>query len=104
MLFVEMSFLQSWSLFFFFLTEHPSVVPDCTGQACHLEILSDVLLVLFSLLLPHLADVVLQLHDGSLDLVVLTHEGHPAIKVNKQNTVTRLQSKWSLNKTNISKL
>lgn len=80
MLFSEMSFFTS----FFFETVHPSVVPDCAGQACHLlEVLSDVLLVLISLLLPQLADVVLQLHDGSLDLVVLTHEGHPAVKFNK---------------------
>lgn len=83
---------------------HPSVVPDCVGQACHLlEVLSDVLLVLISLLLPQLADVVLQLHDGSLDLVVLTHEGHPAVKFNKTHTVS-LQSKWSLNTMNIRKL
>lgn len=67
---------------------HPSVVPDCAGQACHiLEVLSDVLLVLFSLLLPQLVNVVLQLHDGSLDLVVLTHKGHPAVRFNKNNTV-----------------
>lgn len=38
------------------------------------EVLSDVLLVLVSLLLSELADLVFQLDDGSLDLVVLTDQ------------------------------
>lgn len=83
----ETSFLQTLHPFSF-STARPSVVPDCTGQARHLlEVLSDVLLVLVSLLLPHLADVVLQLHDGSLDLVVLTHQRHPAVELNKHHKV-----------------
>lgn len=45
-----------------------------------LEVLPDVLLVLVALLLSELSYLVLQLHDGALDLVVLADQRHPAVE------------------------
>lgn len=59
------------------LTEASSVCWSAEGRmtaTAPSEVLSDVLLVLVSLLLSELADLVFQLDDGSLDLVVLTDQ------------------------------
>lgn len=48
------------------------------------EVLPDVLLVLVPVLLVQLAQLALQLHDGSLDLVVLADQRHPAAERSKQ--------------------
>lgn len=50
-----------------------------------LEVLSDVLLVLVSLLLSELRQFVLQLDDGSLNLIVLTDQRHPAAEKTHKN-------------------
>lgn len=50
-----------------------------------LEVLPDVLLVLVSLLLSELRQFVLQLDDGSLDLIVLTDQRHPAVENRHKN-------------------
>lgn len=64
--------------------QRSSAVPDCSGQACRsLELLSDVLLILLPLLLFQLSNLILQLHNGTLNLVVLTHERHPAVNQQK---------------------
>lgn len=49
-------------------------------KAADLEILPDVFLVLVPLLLSELSYFVLQLDNGSLDLVVLTDQRHPAVE------------------------
>lgn len=67
-----------------------------------LKVLPDVLLVLVSLLLSELGQFVLQLDDGSLDLIVLTDQRHPAVK-NRHKNVSMVQYmkdvfKWDLTK------
>ena len=49
-------------------------------SCCALEVLSDVLLVFIPLLLSELSYFILQLHDGPLDLIVLTDQRHPAVQ------------------------
>ncbi len=46
----------------------------------YLKVLSNILFVLITLLLFHLYHFILQLNDGSLNLIVLTNERHPAVK------------------------
>lgn len=46
----------------------------------YLKVLSNILFVLITLLLFRLCHFVLQLDDGSLNLIVLTNERHPAVK------------------------
>lgn len=41
------------------------------------EVLADVLLVCLTVLLLDLIDLILQLHDSSLNLIVLTYQGYP---------------------------
>lgn len=67
-----------------------------------LKVLPDVLLVLVSLLLPELGQFVLQLDDGSLDLIVLTDQRHPAVE-NRHRNVNMVQYmqdvfKWDFTK------
>lgn len=50
------------------------------APAAALEVLADVLLVLVPLLLSELSYFILQLDDGPLDLIVLTHQRHPAVE------------------------
>lgn len=49
-------------------------------NAAALEVLADVLLVLVPLLLSEQSHFILQLDDGSLDLIVLTDQRHPAVE------------------------
>ncbi|MGH0188056.1 UNVERIFIED_CONTAM: hypothetical protein FKN15_034141 [Acipenser sinensis] len=57
--------------------------PSLSPSLCS-EVLPDVLLVLVPVLLVQLAQLALQLHDGSLDLVVLADQRHPAAERSKQ--------------------
>lgn len=77
-----------WNVFFL-QTERSSAIPECTPAFHLLEVLPYVLFIFLSLLLSQLCDVVLQVHDGTLNLVIFTHKGHPAVK-DKNQTV------WSL--------
>lgn len=51
-----------------------------------LKVLSNILFVLITLLLFHLCHFILQLNDGSLNLIVLTNEGHPAAEIQAETS------------------
>lgn len=52
----------------------------------YLKVLSNILFVFVTLLLFHLCHFILQLDDGSLNLIVLTNEGHPAAETEAETS------------------
>lgn len=106
-------FIWSTEFFFFFLKQTMSHFADYSllQSLCSFKmvsksfgcskVLSNILLVLVALLLFHLRHFILQLHDGTLDFIVLTDKRHPAVKtqarnmgVNELNT-TSSETSWT---------
>lgn len=54
-------------------------VEGVSHNAWVLEVLSNIFLVLITLLLFELSNFILQLDDGTFNLIVLTYEGHPTV-------------------------